>query len=139
MVSIKDPDFRFRLLGIFPLVFFFAQAAHYWGINQLGHMLWMCNVGDLLLAFGLFLKQPVLIRIAGIWMVPGFVIWFRFVVLEWGLFLSSVLAHVGGLLVGFSLSKYSRASSHQQTSTLISYTEYSLVLSRYSGPTGSFG
>jgi hypothetical protein len=100
LVSIKDPDFRFRLLGIFPLVFFFAQAAHYWRINQLGHMLWMCNIGDLLLAIGLFLKQPVLIRIAGMWMVPGFVIWFRFVVLEWGLFFSSVLAHVGGLLVG---------------------------------------
>jgi hypothetical protein len=100
LVSIKDSDLRFRLLGIFPLVFFFAQAEHYWRINQLGHMLWMCNIGDLLLAIGLFFKQPVLIRIAGIWMVPGFVIWFRFVVLEWGLFLSSVLAHVGGLLVG---------------------------------------
>jgi hypothetical protein len=100
LASIKDSDVRFRLLGFFPLVFFFAQAEHYWRINQLGHMLWMCNVGDLLLAIGLFLKQPVLIRIAVIWMVPGFVIWFRFVVLEWGLFLSSVLAHVGGLLVG---------------------------------------
>lgn len=100
MVSIRDSDVRFRLLGIFPLVFFFAQAAHYWRINQLGHMLWMCNVGDLLLAIGLFLKQPVLIRIAVIWMIPGFVIWFRFVVLEWGLFFSSVLAHVGGILVG---------------------------------------
>jgi len=100
LVSIKDPDIRFRLLGFFPLVFFFAQAAHYWRINQLGHMLWMCNIGDLLLAVGLFLKQPVLIRIACLWMVPGFVIWFRYVVLEWGVFFSSVLAHVGGLLVG---------------------------------------
>jgi hypothetical protein len=100
LVSIRDSDVRFRLLGIFPLVFFFAQAAHYWRINQLGHMLWMCNIGDLLLATGLFLKQPVFIRIAVIWMIPGFVIWFRFVVLEWGLFLSSVLAHVGGILVG---------------------------------------
>lgn len=100
MVSIKDRDVRFRLLGFFPLVFFFAQAAHYWKINQLGHMLWMCNIGDLLLAIGLFLNRPILIRIAVIWMVPGFVIWFRYVVLEWGLFLSSVLAHVGGILVG---------------------------------------
>jgi hypothetical protein len=100
LVSIKDPEVRFRLLGFFPLVFFFAQASHYWKINQLGHMLWMCNIGDLLLAFGLFLRKPILIRIAAIWMVPGFVVWFRFVVLEWGLFFSSVLAHVGGILVG---------------------------------------
>jgi hypothetical protein len=94
------------MLGIFPLVFFFAQAAHYWRIQQLGHMLWMCNVGDLLLAIGLFFQKPVLIRIAVIWMIPGFFIWFRYVVLEWGLFFSSVLAHVGGILVGMvSLKK----------------------------------
>ena len=99
MASIKNSDVRFRLLGVFPLIFFFAQAAHYWRIQQLGHMLWMCNVGDLLLAIGLFFRQTVLIRIAVIWMIPGFVIWFRFVVLEWGLFFSSVLAHVGGILV----------------------------------------
>ena len=100
LVSIKDPDLRFRMLGVFPLVFFFAQAEHYWRVQQLGHMLWMCNVGDLLLAIGLFFRKPVLIRIAVIWMIPGFFIWFRFVVLEWGLFFSSVLAHVGGILVG---------------------------------------
>jgi len=63
-------------------------------------MLWMCNVGDLLLALGLFFRQPVLIRVSVIWMIPGLVIWFRYVVLEWGLFLSSALAHVGGILVG---------------------------------------
>lgn len=100
MVSIKDPDLRFRLLGFFPLIFFFAQAVHYLRIHQLDHMLWMCNVGDLLLALGLFFRQPVLIRVSVIWMIPGLVIWFRYVVLEWGLFLSSALAHVGGILVG---------------------------------------
>ena len=88
------------MLGVFPLVFFFAQAVHYWKIQQLGHMLWMCNVGDLLLAIGLFFRRPVLIRIAVIWMIPGLVVWFRYVVLEWGLFFSSLLAHVGGILVG---------------------------------------
>jgi hypothetical protein len=100
LVSTKDPDLRFRMLGVFPLVFFLAQAAHYWQIRQIGHMLWMCNIGDLLLAIGLFFRKPILIRIAVIWMIPGFVIWFRFVVLEWGLFFSSLLAHVGGILVG---------------------------------------
>ena len=38
-------------------------------------------------------------------MVPGFFIWFRFVVLEWGAFFSSVLAHVGGLFVGLVVVK----------------------------------
>ena len=62
---------RFRLLGILPLTFFLAQAVHYWRIDQLGHMLWMCNMGNLMLAVGLFLDQPVLIRVAVIWSIPG--------------------------------------------------------------------
>jgi len=50
----KLSDKQFRLLGFLPLMFFLAQAIHYWQINQLGHMLWMCNIGNLLLALGIF-------------------------------------------------------------------------------------
>ena len=49
-------------MGILPLLFFIAQAIHYWQIDQLGQMLWMCNIGSLILALGLFLERPVLIR-----------------------------------------------------------------------------
>src|SRR2546426_2445612 len=90
---------RLRLLGFFPLAFFLAQAVHYWRINQLGHILWMCNIGNLVLAFGLFFEKPVVIRLASIWMIPGLIIWFIYVVLAWGVFLTSTLAHVGGLTV----------------------------------------
>lgn len=95
-----SPTLCLRLLGILPLIFFLAQAVHYWRINELGHMLWMCNIGNLLLAIGLFLNQVPLIRVAVIWMIPGLVVWLTFVVLAWGVFLSSTLAHIGGLLVG---------------------------------------
>ena len=104
---------QFRLLGILPLAFFCAQAAHYWQIDQLGHMLWMCNIGNLLLALGLFFEQTLLIRVAVIWMVPGLAVWFAYVVPTWGMLLtgkysytelfgviSSTLAHVGGFAVG---------------------------------------
>ena len=91
---------RFRMLGILPLAFFLAQAVHYWKINELGHILWMCNIGNLVLAIGLFLDQAVLIRIAVLWMIPGLVVWLLYVVLAWGVFLSSTLAHVGGIIVG---------------------------------------
>jgi hypothetical protein len=93
-------DYRFRLLGFLPLIFFFAQANHYWQSNELGNMLWMCNIGNLVLALGLFLRRPLLIRVAVIWMVPGLIVWFVYVVLAWGIFLSSTLAHVGGFAVG---------------------------------------
>lgn len=94
-----SPQTRTRLLGLLPLIFFLAQGVHYWRINQLGHMLWMCNLGDLILALGLFLEKPLLVRVAAIWTIPGLIIWFLYVVLAWGVFFTSTLAHVGGLAV----------------------------------------
>lgn len=104
---------QFRLLGILPLAFFGAQAIHYLEINQLGHTLWMCNIGNLLLAIGLFLGEAMLIRVAVIWMLPGVVVWAMYVVPTWGMLLtgqlsftqlfgvlSSTLAHLGGFSVG---------------------------------------
>jgi hypothetical protein len=111
--SRKLTESQFRLLGILPLTFFSAQALHYWQIDQPGHMLWMCNIGNLLLALGLFFEQAILIRVAVIWMVPGLAVWFAFVVPTLGMLLtgkfsntdlfgvaSSTLAHVGGFAVG---------------------------------------
>ncbi|HEX5875719.1 MAG TPA: hypothetical protein VFY60_13815 [Pyrinomonadaceae bacterium] len=102
-----SPRTRLRLIGLLPLLFFLAQAVHYWRINELGHLLWMCNVGNLLLAIGLFLEKARVVRLAAIWMVPGLVVWFVYVVLPWGLSLTSILAHVGGFTVAmFVLTKY---------------------------------
>lgn len=44
-------------------------------------------------------------RIAIIWTIPGLIVWFMYVVLAWGVFLSSTLAHVGGLIVGMFVLK----------------------------------
>jgi hypothetical protein len=97
----------YRMLGGLPLIFFLAQAAHYWRINEVGHMLWMCNICNLILALGLFFDKPVLIRLAAICMVPGLIVWFIYVVLAWGVFLTSTLAHVGGLVVSMiALKRY---------------------------------
>jgi hypothetical protein len=96
----KPLEYKFRLLGILPLLFFLGQGSHYWRIQELGHMLWMCNIGNLLLAIGLFVDSRRLMRVAIIWTIPGLIIWFLYVVLEWGVFFTSTLAHVGGLIVG---------------------------------------
>lgn len=88
-----------RLLGILPLLFFLAQGVHYSRIHQLGNMLWMCNLGSLVLALGLFFEKPLVVRIAAIWTVPGIFMWFFFYVVSWGVYFASVLVHVGGLIV----------------------------------------
>ena len=95
-----SPEQRIRLLGILPLLFFLAQVVHYWRISELGHLLWMCNIGNLLLALGLFIGNRRLMRVSIIWTVPGLLIWLLYVVLAWGVFFTSTLAHVGGLIVG---------------------------------------
>jgi len=98
---------KLRLMGVLPLIFFLAQAVHYWRINQLGHLMWMCNLGNLLLALGLFLEKPIVVRLAAIWTIPGLLIWFLYVVLVWTGFLTSFFAHVGGLIVAMiALSRY---------------------------------
>jgi len=103
-----SPRTRLRLLGLLPLIFFIAQANHYWRTNELGNMLWMCNLGNLILAAGLFLDKATLVRLSAIWMIPGLIVWFVYVVLPWGVFLSSVLAHVGGLAVSLVALKWYR-------------------------------
>ena len=97
-----------RWLGLLPLIFFFAQADHYWRTNELGHMLWMCNIGNLILALGLFFDKAVLVRLAAMWTIPGLVVWFIYVVLPWGVFLTSTLAHAGGLAVAMIGLKWYR-------------------------------
>jgi hypothetical protein len=100
-------------MGFLPLLFFTAQAIHYWQINEFGHVLWMCNIGNLLLAVGMFFDEAILIRVAVMWMVPGVVVWFLYVVPTWGMLLagkfssrelygvfSSSLAHMGGISIG---------------------------------------
>lgn len=94
-----SPRTRMRLLGLLPLFFFLAQGVHYWRSNELGHLLWMCNIGNLLLAMGLFLEKERVVRLAAIWTIPGLLVWFVYVVLAWGVFLTSTLAHIGGLIV----------------------------------------
>lgn len=91
---------RFRLLGLLPVIFFLAQTVHYWRVGGMGNLLWMCNVGNLLLAGGLLCGRRELIRAAAIWTIPGLGIWIRFVVLEYDYVFSSLLAHVGGIVIG---------------------------------------
>src|SRR6266705_2318842 len=99
-MSVRPTNYSYRLLGFLPLAFFIAQVIHYWRFGGLGNLLWMCNVGNLLLAIGLFLDHRELIRAAAIWTIPGFVVWVRYVLLDYGFLFSSTLAHVGGIIVG---------------------------------------
>jgi hypothetical protein len=81
------------------LIFFLAQTIHYWRVGGMGNLFWMCNIGNLLFAIGLFLNHRELIRAAAIWTIPGLGVWFWYVWLSGSTPFSSTLAHVGGLVV----------------------------------------
>jgi hypothetical protein len=102
---------RFRLLGLLPLLFFILHANYYREAGGLSHLLWMCNIGNVLLASGLFLGWPALIRVAVLWLLPGLPIWLWFVVRPGWWILTSFLAHAGGLIVGLIAIQKVRASS----------------------------
>jgi len=91
---------RYRVLGLLPLVFFAVQTIHYWRFGGMGHLLWMCNLGNVLLGIGLLVGHRELIRAAAIWTIPGLVVWIIYVLLPSGFYFSTTLAHVGGFTVG---------------------------------------
>jgi hypothetical protein len=79
----------------------------------------MCNIGDLLLAIGLFINHRVLIRVAGLWVIPGLFLWWNYVVREWFTYpaldwkavASSTLVHIGSLVVGLLALRRVRVDS----------------------------
>jgi len=91
---------RYRLLGLLPLAFFAVQTIHYWRFGGLGNLLWMCNLGNVLLGIGLLINHRELIRAAAIWTIPGLVVWIIYVLLPSGFYFSTTLAHLGGFTVG---------------------------------------
>jgi len=133
-------------LAFLALAFFGGQAVHYWHINELGHMLWMCNIGNFLLALGLFFEEATLIRVAVVWMFPGLVVWFLYVVPTWGMLLtgrfsigqvfgviSSTLAHVGGFSVSIAVLRKVRMDTRAWFYAFIWYFVVQL-LSRFLTP-----
>ena len=128
--------------------FFLAQAIHYLHIGELGQVLWMCNIGNLLLAIGIFLEEKRLIRVAAIWMVPGVAVWLVYVVPTWGVLfsgkagfrevsgvLASTMAHLGGFSVGMMVLRRVRMDSR---AWLHAFAWYFIVqlLSRLVTPVG---
>ncbi len=93
-------ELRYRLMGLLPLSFFAVQTIHYWRFGGLGNLLWMCNLGNVLMGVGLLIGHRELIRAAAIWTLPGLALWVVYVLIPSGLYFSTTLAHVGGFIVG---------------------------------------
>lgn len=91
---------KFRWLGFLPLAFFGARVVEYvWIAGTPEQILWCCHLSNLLLAGGLFLERPRLVRIAALWLLIGLPPWVLDMLLTRLITPVSLLSHLGGTLV----------------------------------------
>jgi hypothetical protein len=92
--------FRFRLLGFLPLCFFIARGIEYMAVAKTPEqMLWSCHVSNLMLAAGLFMGNPFLIRVAVLWLILGVPPWIVDMVWSHMITAVRVFSHLGGFIL----------------------------------------
>jgi hypothetical protein len=98
-------SFRLRLAGLIPLCFFLAHLVHHIGIGEGQYILWLCNLNNLLLGFGLLLEIPVLFQAGILWLIPTLPLWF---IESWeykDFPITSILSHAGAVAFGLLFIK----------------------------------
>jgi hypothetical protein len=94
---------RFRLLGFLPLCFFIARGIEYIVIAKTPEqMLWSCHVSNLMLAVGMFMGNPFLIRVAVFWLILGVPPWFIDMVWSNQITVVRIFSHLGGFIVAIA-------------------------------------
>src|SRR5215510_10623174 len=91
---------RFRLLGFLPLCFFIARGIEYMVVAKTPEqMLWSCHISNLMLAAGLFMGNPFLIRVAVFWLILGVPPWFIDMVWSHQITAIRIFSHLGGVIM----------------------------------------
>jgi len=122
-------NIRFRLLGLLPLAFFLSRVYEYVRVGTPEHILWGCHISNLLLAIGIFLANPTMIRIASFWVIFGVVPWIADMVISGKLTPPvSFISHLGGFVMGIVVLQHVRAKKWSWVWSLI----YFLVLQQIS-------
>jgi hypothetical protein len=107
VTRITNPFQRGSLwLGLLPFTFFLAHFTHHFSRGVPQHILWLCNLSNLVLATGLFFRLAALIRIATMWLIPGLPLWIIDMSFTGDAPVSTFLSHVGGTAIGlYAMSK----------------------------------
>ncbi len=92
--------FWFRSLGLLPLIFFIARLIEYVQVGTPSQVLWMCHLANLLLANGLFIANPLLIRVSVVLLIFGVPPWIVDMFVIKIITPVSVVSHLGGTILG---------------------------------------
>jgi hypothetical protein len=86
--------------GLAAIAFYAAHAWEFRRLQKSENALWACHIGCLLVGFGWLGGWPTINAIGLLWLLPGIGFWLLYLVIG-GLFMwTSVLTHVGGILLG---------------------------------------
>ena len=111
---------RFRLLGILPLLFFAARVFEYaYRARTPEQILWSCHISNLLLAIGMFVASPLLIRIAVFWLILGLPPWVMDMVASKLVTGVSIFSHLGGFVMAMVAIYFVRAKRGSWLPSLI--------------------
>jgi hypothetical protein len=122
--STESPVWRsswFRSLGWLPLILFVARFVAYHQLGQASQMLWMCHLANLFLAAGLFLANPLIIRMSVLLLIFGLPPWIVDMYLINIVTPVSIASHLGGTVVGLLAIAKVRAQSRSWLAALISF------------------
>ncbi|MGH9841742.1 MAG: hypothetical protein ACREEM_23560 [Blastocatellia bacterium] len=123
------PTNRFRLLGILPLLFFLARVIEYAVVAKTPEqILWGCHISNLLLAIGMFVANPFLIRVAVFWLILGLPPWILDMVVSRLITPVSIFSHLGGFMMAIVAIRHAGAKRGSWFPSLL----YFLVLQQVS-------
>lgn len=96
----------FRMLAALPVVFFGAYALSALRQCRLADSLWICNIANLILTWGIFIRSPLIVGLAVSWMILGLPLWAYDKRRTETLQMATVATHLGGTAVGlYALSR----------------------------------
>jgi hypothetical protein len=121
-----EPDriwrsFWFRSLGWLPMIFFLARLVEYVQAGTPSQVLWMCHLSNLLLATGLFLANPLIIRVAVVLLIFGVPPWIVDMFVIKIVTPISIASHLGGLIVGLLVIAKVRAKRWSWLAALVCF------------------
>ena len=88
-------------MGVLALAFFATHAGMHAYLGQFQHVLWACNVATLGVGIGLLLPSATINAAGTFWLTAGLPLWLLDLVLASDLHYSTLLPHIGGLILGY--------------------------------------
>lgn len=89
-----------RLWGALAVAFYAVHASTHLARGHPEELLWACHLGSLLVGVGILLRSPRLNAVGFLWLCVGNFLWLLDLATGAALLPTSLLTHLGGLLVG---------------------------------------